>query len=160
MKNALDRQLIELTGSAEERATLRKQQEKEERVEMLRRQMIRRTKNRELFNGWSAWTEHWKAGRYAHDRLREVANRFRSPSLSGAFFFWARTSEQARVTNDVTKRLGAQSAESEQLLRIEASQAKPLGPVRVSAGCRRCCSRPSISPLCSIPPLSVGEAGK
>ena len=87
-EKALERQLIEISGSHEERMAIAAEKEKEERVELLRRQFGRRMMNRDMAAGWDAWYELWSAKAYALQRLREVGNRFRSPELSNAFAFW------------------------------------------------------------------------
>ena len=116
VKAALEWQLMELTGSAEERAGLQEAREKEARrfrqlspsnlhplcrlllplltlarprnqarVELLHRQGVRRSIHRDLYGGWSAWVDHWQAGRHAHRRLEQAVHRLRAPSLSAAF---------------------------------------------------------------------------
>ena len=55
--------------------------EKEERVELLRRQIGRRMMNSSLTRGWSAWYDLWAAKSYALRRLREVANRLQKPEV-------------------------------------------------------------------------------
>lgn len=87
-EKALERQLIEITGSHEQRLAMEAEKAKEERVELLRRQFGRRMMNRDLSAGWDAWVELWRAKTYALQRLREVGNRFRAPELSNAFAFW------------------------------------------------------------------------
>ena len=87
---ALERQLVELTGSAEERMALQAERDKEARVELLRRQIVRRVMNAGLANGWAAWHELWSAKMYAMERLREVGNHMNAPYLSAAFVFWMR----------------------------------------------------------------------
>ena len=57
LKTALARQRIELTGSQEEREALLAEVAKEERIELLRRQVCRRIKFGGLANGWAAWRE-------------------------------------------------------------------------------------------------------
>ena len=55
---ALERQLIELTGSADERLALKAHQEKEERIELMRRQSTRRMLNAGVAHGWAVWREY------------------------------------------------------------------------------------------------------
>ena len=77
-------QVMLLGGGAEEQAALMEAQaakEKEERVELLRRQIGRRMMNSSLTRGWSAWYDLWTAKSYALRRLREVANRLRKPEV-------------------------------------------------------------------------------
>ena len=49
-----------LTGTAAERVAFLEAQAKEERVELLRRQIGRRMLNAGLARGFSAWTELWE----------------------------------------------------------------------------------------------------
>jgi hypothetical protein len=93
---ALERQLVELTGSAQQLAELAAEKEKEGRVELLRRQMLRRMMNAGLTNAWSAWYELWAAKTYAMARLREVGNKFKPPELAGAFGHWLADFEEAK----------------------------------------------------------------
>ena len=95
-KLALQRQLVELTGSAQEMAALRTAKEREARIELLRRQIGRRLLSRDLSRGWSAWCEMWAARSYAIKRLRECGNRLRRPGVTNAFDAWIGVWEQAR----------------------------------------------------------------
>ena len=61
---------------------------KEERIELLRRQSMRRMLNAGLANAWSAWFELWEAKTYAMGRLRECGNRLHKPALANSFSFW------------------------------------------------------------------------
>ena len=73
---------------------MREQKAKEERIELMRRQVLRRIKNQGIASGWSAWIELWEAKTYAMNRLREVGNRFQSPALADAFGFWERDTKE------------------------------------------------------------------
>jgi len=113
-KLALERQLVELTGSAQEMAALRTEKEREARIELLRRQIGRRLLSRDLARGWSAWCEMWAARSYAIKRLRECGNRLRAPTTSLAFNFWFRdwaeemAAEQKRQLEKESRSLEAQ----------------------------------------------------
>ena len=89
MRIALERQKVELTGSAADMMALQEEKAKEERVELLQRQITRRIMNQDINRGWSAWLEMWEAKTWAMNRLREVGNKLRSPELAEAFDFWA-----------------------------------------------------------------------
>ena len=93
---ALERLRTELTGSAAELTALREQQEKEERIEMLRRQVGRRMLNQGLASGWAALYELWQAKCNAMETLRQTGNRLRSPALASAFSFWGGCSVDAK----------------------------------------------------------------
>jgi len=95
-RRALEQQLVELTGSAEQRAALAEERAREERIELLRRQTLRRMMNKDLASAWTAWHELWSARVYSLERLRVAANRLRAPALSSAFAFWARHCQRVR----------------------------------------------------------------
>jgi hypothetical protein len=94
--SALKRQLVQLTGTAEEMAALEHEKSKEERIELLRRQSTRRMLNRGIAIGWQCWFELWDAKTYAMNRLRDVGNRFRAPELANAFRFWGELVREAK----------------------------------------------------------------
>ena len=64
---------------AEAAAARREEQEKLKRVELLRRQIVRRIMNQGTRRGWQAWHEMWQAKSYALGRLRQVAGRLQKP---------------------------------------------------------------------------------
>ena len=72
MALALERQRIELSGSAEEQAAAREAVERSQRVDLVRRQMVRRIMSRDLALGWSAWLELYHSRTYAHNKLRRL----------------------------------------------------------------------------------------
>lgn len=117
---ALERQAVVLTGTAEEVAAAKEAQEKEARIELLRRQIGRRMANTELTRGWSAWTDFVDAKNYAMGRLRDVGNRLHKPNLAGAFVHWARLTQAFKVTAKMSE---AERREAElQQARLEMSQ--------------------------------------
>ena len=75
-------------GTTEEQVAMLEAKAKEERIELLRRQSVRRLLSRDLADGWSAWAEMWSAKRWSKDKLRECANRLHAPEASKAFIFW------------------------------------------------------------------------
>ena len=79
---------ISLAGSAEEQNALREAKEKEERIELLRRQVTRRIMNADISRGWTAWFELWEAQTYSKQMLRQASMRLAKPALSGGFSFW------------------------------------------------------------------------
>jgi len=98
-RQAMRDKVTELDGGVTEAARLREQAEvaaKEERVELLRRQSMRRVLNRDLANGWSAWHELWTAKVYAMSRLRETGQKLKSPALADAFGFWSTASAEEK----------------------------------------------------------------
>ena len=118
---ALEQLRIELSGSAEEVAAKRAEQEKEGRVQLLCRQIGRRMMNRRLAHGWGAWHEMWSAKRNALNKLRDVANRLRAPEKAHAFGAWqvewneVYQQQLADEAAGATKGLAAQTRKAEQL---------------------------------------------
>ena len=70
---------------------------KEERIELLRRQSVRRMLHAGLSGAWMAWFKMWSAKSYAMTRLRQCANRLHSPKLSDAFGEWVGGWKEARA---------------------------------------------------------------
>ena len=85
---ALEKQRLELIGTAADQSQLREQKEREARIELLRRQIGRRLLSRDLSRGWSAWCEMWAARSYAIKRLREASQRLKSPQMAVAYQLW------------------------------------------------------------------------
>ena len=134
MRVALERQQIELVGTAEQQAAVREAREKEERIELLRRQVARRMMNAGITRGWTAWCEMWQARTQARQRLRDVANRLRAPELSIAFGFWAGDMIEARAEKQSSEYMIRQEAletERKELLaelqRVRAKTNKKIG---------------------------------
>ena len=57
---ALERQLVELSGTTEEMARIREERAYEERVELIRSMFARRLINRSTATAFSAWVELWQ----------------------------------------------------------------------------------------------------
>jgi hypothetical protein len=123
---ALERLRTELVGSAAEQAALREEQEKEARIEMLRRQSMRRMLNQDLAWGWTAWLEMWDVMR----RLREIGGKLRSPELSAAFTSWADVSSKRKQALAMAT-LEKQSKSLESQLRQSEHDAGQLRMIKV-----------------------------
>ena len=128
---ALERQRISLMGTATELAALREQEEKEQRIELLRRQIARRLMNGSLSHGFTAWTEMWEARTWAKSRLREVGNRFRQPGLADAFWVWTGVWEAIKHQK-YCQELEKQSKSLESMLSQARFEAGQLDLVRVA----------------------------
>jgi hypothetical protein len=90
-RQALRNRVTELDGGVSEAVRLRAQAEaeaKEERIELMRKQAIKRVLNRDLASGWGAWLALWQAKSYALRRLHECGNRLKSPALADGFGYW------------------------------------------------------------------------
>ena len=115
---ALERLRVELTGTAAEKEKMIEQQQREERIELVRRQMVRRIMNRDISLGFTAWQEVWQAKVYAMKRLRECANRLKSPDLLLAFEFWAEDAMAAKTASALSaqdRQLAAMQAERDEI---------------------------------------------
>ena len=95
--SAADGRLNAIRHAFEEEAAERERKQREERVDFLRRQSVRRMMSQDLAGGFAAWTELWEARVYAKSRLLEVANQLRKPELSSAFGFWRDDAHTVRV---------------------------------------------------------------
>ena len=123
-KTSLERLRIELSGTAEEYAAMQAEKAKEERIELLRRQVMRRMMNQGIANGFTAWVELWEAKTYALNRLREVGNRLRSPEIFLAFGFWSddwRETKRIKELAELEKQASGMEAQLRQL-RFENGQ--------------------------------------
>ena len=88
-QEALDALKSDLVASSNEQAERDAALAREERIELLRRQSMRRILNADLSWGWSAWLELWQAKTYAMSRLRHAGNKLRMPGIADAFYFWS-----------------------------------------------------------------------
>jgi len=130
-KLALDRMVLELTGSAEEILALKETEAKEQRVELLRRQVGRRMMNQGIASGWSAWHELWEAKRYAMARLQACGNKLRAPAMETAFSFWQSEQLEAKRVAD-WQQLEAQSKSLEAQLRHARYEIKQTTMIRTA----------------------------
>ena len=101
-QTALARQKVELMGSVGEREALLQERAREERIEILRRQVIRRVRYGDLANKWAAWVEHKDAKLYALARLQQIGNRLRSPELSHAWAVWDSSLREERERSQMS----------------------------------------------------------
>ena len=85
---ALERQQIELTGSAEAKLAMQEKKEKEARIEYLKQSAMRRMKNAGVIKGWSAWVDMWEEKVQQRNMLKQAAGRLIAPQRSAAFKFW------------------------------------------------------------------------
>ena len=69
-------------------AAARDAREKEERIQLLRRQTVRRMMSQGLARGFTAWYALWEARTEARRLLQQAANRLSRPQLSSAFNYW------------------------------------------------------------------------
>ena len=108
----LRERVSQLDGGVAEAERLHQEQlasQKEERIELLRRQVTRRIMNSGLSSAWQAWYEMWEAKTYAMSRLREVGNKLRAPEVSATFYSWADSSASAKAQSTMYAMAGTQS---------------------------------------------------
>ena len=114
---ALEALRVELTGSQGEVMALRRHEERLERIELMRRQVLRRMMHTAMHHGFAAWFELWHARRLAVTRLTFVRARLHHHSgLAPAFTLWRDTwsGERARAHTE---------AQEERIASLEAALA-------------------------------------
>ena len=84
-------------GSYEEREKVKAEEEREGRVEMLRRQIARRIMNAGIVKGFNVWVEAWQAEGEARRTLRQASLRLSRPALSHAYKWWMQDWQQAEA---------------------------------------------------------------
>lgn len=119
-------ELTKVRDTSAQLAARKDVQDRDARVEMLRRQIARRMLHQGLANGWAAWLELWRAKTYAMSELRRVGTRFQKPRLALAFGFWTylcglrrerRLDESARAAHDLLKAESIARCELEETVR-------------------------------------------
>ena len=111
---ALERLRVELTGSADEREAARAAREKEERVDLLHRQSMRRLANQDILRGFSAWRDEWEA-KTRHTRLLAGATgKLLRPQISASLTHW-RQDWQAEERHRLSGRAGEAIAAQKRL---------------------------------------------
>ena len=91
-----------LEGLRAELAARAAQQEREARVETMRRQVTRRIMHRDLSRGWTAWTDLATSRADALRRLQRASSRLLKPDVSHAFARWLETWHDARYAKLAT----------------------------------------------------------
>ena len=119
---ALEKQRVMLSGTAEEQEAERRKEEREARIELMRRQVARRMLYADLANGWSAWLDLWQSRSYSLERLRECGNRLRKPELAHAFRAWVRLQTLTARAEERSKWGGLRAEKRALELRIEEMQ--------------------------------------
>ena len=97
---------------------------KEERIELLRRQSMRRVLYRDLSAGWDAWHELYTARRYALEKLRQCTARLKAPELNDAFTGWTEEVSKAKREAEVAEMLRREAAAQGASSALEAELAK------------------------------------
>lgn len=87
-REALERQMIALTGSAAEQAAAREHAQREARVEEMRAKWTRRLRNQDVARAWTSWSEQWESRARALSLLRRAGSMLRSPKLTMGFDGW------------------------------------------------------------------------
>jgi len=119
---ALERLTVELSGTAEEVQAMQEAKAKEERIELMKKQAMRRVANRDIAAGWAAWFELWEAKTFAMNQLRETGNRLRNPAKLNAFKGWLEQLEIARQEAKFAELQANASSLDTQLRRAKADK--------------------------------------
>ena len=94
---ALRKQLVELTGTAEERVALKEEEGRLQRVQEMQQRMTRRLLNAGLVDAFSAWVDVWEARTFALARLRKAGNYLTAPETADAFRVWVSSYDDSRA---------------------------------------------------------------
>ena len=116
---ALTESLAQLEAAAAASQEAAQLEHNESRLALVQKQMVRRMLYRDLADGFSAWSEHWHARVYAMDKLRQVANRMRTPELANTFYSWQDDLEEARHAARVA---GVQAQKHRSLMILDARE--------------------------------------
>ena len=87
-ERGLERQRIELSGSAGEQMALAEERAKEERVTLMAKNATRRIKNQGLIKGWTSWHGDWAAAARRRRMLAAASSRLSKPAATAAFAHW------------------------------------------------------------------------
>ena len=87
-KKALEKQRVELTGSAEEILALKAAEEKEKRVEQLHTKAARRIPNQGIMRGWTAWHDQYQHAARHKRMLAAASSRLARPALAASVGHW------------------------------------------------------------------------
>ena len=112
LRQALERQRIELAGSAEERLTMRMAEERNRRVSLLYRQGLRKMASLAVARAFGKWMRFWAARLRALHIIRQAALMFKAPGMASAFMVWV---QQWRVARGVEHAAAATLARAEML---------------------------------------------
>ena len=128
-RKALEDQLNQLGGAMSEQERLLKEQEekaREERVELLRRQIVRRIMNAGISRGWTAWHTLWHEKTTQRHQLLQVANRLTKPLLSQSYSFWRQDWERElhKAKQRALKQRSAELDQGAEALKIELDRVR------------------------------------
>ena len=76
---ALEKQRVELMGTAEERLAFEKEEEGAKRIEYLHQLAARRMMHASLIRGWTAWYDEWSELRRQNRLLAGATSRLAKP---------------------------------------------------------------------------------
>ena len=119
---ALEKQRVELTGTAEEKLEYARREQQERRIEQLHRMAARRMANQGILRGWTAWRDQW----YEHARqkrlLLHATARLSKPHLVAAFKWLlveAEAIKRHKLVGGLEQKILMVQAAGEQMIRQE-----------------------------------------
>ena len=121
-KAALEKQRVELMGTAEERLAFEKEEESAKRIEYLYQLAARRMMHASLIRGWTAWHEEWSELRRQNRLLAGATSRLAKPGMVAAFKFlhhYAAVHKRNKLTSGWEQKLAMVQKAGEQLLKQE-----------------------------------------
>ena len=119
----LERQRIELSGSAEERMALAEEKAKEERVALMAKNATRRIKSRGLAHGWTSWHGAWAAAARRRRMLAAAGSRLTKPAVAASFAHWRAGWEWVEKTHLAQKKMSISQQLAQEQARSGALEA-------------------------------------
>ena len=128
---ALENQLKELLGETDAAAAKAAEAEKQERIELLYRQIGRRMMYAGVTRGFTSWVELWQERVHIIRCMSRAAGRLQKPALGGAFGWWVYMWEdEKRQAKDA--KLQAQKAAVEEALRKQQLETGKLSMMNIA----------------------------
>ena len=128
---ALEQQLMEVLGTADGEKMAQEQKAKEERVELLCRQMVRRMLYSDITTAFNSWIDMWETKTHINRCMRKSVGRLSKPAMAGAFAFWVNTWTQEKLALE-RKRAEERRAALEEELRKTKLDVGKAGLIQVA----------------------------
>jgi Ca2+-binding EF-hand superfamily protein len=123
-QQALETQLAELLGDAEGEKAAQEAKAKEERVELLCRQMVRRMLYNDIIRGWTSWVDMWEEKTHLMRCMRKAGGRLAKPAMSSAFALWQQVNQDEKRAAVMRKQAARRAALEEQLRKHKLESGK------------------------------------
>ena len=128
---ALEQQLEQILGERAGQLRVEQEKDKEARVDLLCRQMLRRMLYADYTRGWTSWYEFWASKVHRMRCMQKAASRLTKPAMAAAFAWWIKDWDQTRRSNE-REQEAAKRAELEAKLRDAKLEAGKLSLIEVA----------------------------